>query len=290
MSFIKSLKSLIHKKEYVAFFQATKDGDLKKIEESINKRLDLEMPNDRSETVFLLAVFYNQIDIAKVLIQAGANVQIIELANKQNCFFFCKTMEMLNLLIENKVNLNHKDINKENILHHLANRPKVNESDDVLEIFKLLISKAVDARQNNKLGENVFDLAIKSRQDKLVKFLLTQDYKSNHSDAEQLLNAMYADYFKDSNITKMLIEHGFDYSFLSEAIMEAKSDPNHANTHDILDTMEQRVFDYIHIVEERKKLVSIMNDSSNLKDKIQSLREDSDSLNNTEIKSPKGKI
>lgn len=133
MSFIKSLKSLIHKKEYVAFFQATKDGDLKKIEESINKRLDLEMPNDRSETVFLLAVFYNQIDIAKVLIQAGANVHIIELANKQNCFFFCKTMEMLNLLIENKVNLNHKDINNFTPLYYQINNYKFDLAFHLLE-------------------------------------------------------------------------------------------------------------------------------------------------------------
>jgi ankyrin repeat protein len=124
MTFLNSLKSFIYQKDKITFFNAVKNGDLDTVKHYINTQFDLELLNAHSETVFIQAVFHDRLDIAKALIKAGANVNLIEPGNNQNAYFCCKSMDMLDLLIESNVNIHLKNRNQMTPLYYFMNQYK----------------------------------------------------------------------------------------------------------------------------------------------------------------------
>lgn len=124
MTFFNSLKSLIYQKDKLALFEAVKTGNIDIVEYYIYNKFDLELLNAHSETVFIQAVFHDKVDIARTLIKAGANVNLIEPGNNQNAYFCCKSMDMLNLLVEAKVDIHLKNRNQMTPLYYFINQYK----------------------------------------------------------------------------------------------------------------------------------------------------------------------
>lgn len=133
MTFLKAVKSLIYQKEKLALFKAIKDGNIEVVKKSINQKLDLELLNAQSENAFMYSVFHDQVNIAKILIQAGANCHIIEPGNHQNSYFCCKSEAMLNVLLEAKVDFNLKNRNDMSAFYYLLNNYKFDLAIKLLE-------------------------------------------------------------------------------------------------------------------------------------------------------------
>jgi ankyrin repeat protein len=125
-----------------------------------------------------------------------------------------------------KIDLHVKTENNKNALHYLVQNVYHPKDEDTIEIFKELVEKGVDYKARHKINQkNVLDLAIEYRHESIVQYLFTLDIQKTYSKMnmiEQLYYAICSDVDINSNITKFLIDNGYNFNVLTDYIQNEK--------------------------------------------------------------------
>lgn len=191
------------------------------------------------------------------------------------------------------INIHLRNAYDENILHIIAQRTfHQKDIQDSTELFQYVMNKGVDYHKRTKITySNVFDLAIESRQEKLVKFLLTTNIEKEHphkANIEQMYSAIWSDITIKSNLAKLLIDNGYNFHNFLEYFEENNDELDKLRmmqNQDFIDKKEE-ILAYIKTHEEKAYLSSIIKDVPSLDSKIKAIRSEKDEAT---IKLPQSK-
>lgn len=269
-------------KEKTELFQAVEDNNIEKVktlletlpEKEINLIYNAELINSHDtmvplNTAFSLACYQGKNDIIELFLNSPKVDFSYEDSLKNTVLFDAtklSSIETLRKMINSgKFDIHHKNKHNQNIMNYLAGKMyhANSHSEDTVQLFKELVEKEVDFHLRDKINDknNVFDLAIESRQPELVKYLLTTDIEKsdiNHPEPAQIYHAMWADMYNDTKIAIALIDHGFDYTDLHEVIADSMSDFSASQQMDEFKKSSQKLFDYIHIKKEHEALSTLI--------------------------------
>jgi hypothetical protein len=284
------LFSLFSKKQYMKekteLYQAVEEGDIDKVKSLLDT-----LPEKEINLIYdaeLIDSHYSMLPSQPALAEAcrkGSEEMIQLFLNcpkvdfqymdslKETVLFETirlRSLEIIKMMLDSgKFDFHHTNKNNENIINVLASKTSHSnkQSEDTLELIKNLIEKNVDYHLRSKLNskDNVFDRAIKARQEPLVKYLLIKDIEKsnqNHSESEQIYNAMWADKYNDTNIAITLIEHGFNYAYLGEVIEENFHDFTAPQQKDEFDAIKNKIMNYITIKKEHEQLSTLIEEPS----------------------------
>ena len=147
------------------------------------------------------AVRYGRVDIARLLLASGANVNAMDSIGKTTILLIIPSsaqQNMYHLLLVHKANVNQKDMYGDTVLHvaTMANVP--------VNTLSLLVSNGASVNERNKEGVTPLALAIETRHPEQVKFysksgadIYAEDMKGNtpltkalESDSRKMLETL----------------------------------------------------------------------------------------------------
>lgn len=147
---------------------AVQGGNIPLIKTILKKKVDLETKNKLGDTALAMAVGEDQSDAAKILINAGANVDVTVSTEKKDTLLIAAAKSHLETtkLILSK---NNTLLNKTNTAGDTALMASVRYGYN--DIAQLLISKGADTKLKNKAGKTALDIAKESNNDEAIKLL-----------------------------------------------------------------------------------------------------------------------
>ena len=114
--------------------ESSKNGNLEKVKELIEKGVNLNFQNNMGDTALILSIEHNREEVARLLINKGADVNVQENTNNT-------------------------------ALMRAARHGR-------LEIIKLLIDKVSNLNIKNKCNKTAFILAVDNKHKKIIEFLI----------------------------------------------------------------------------------------------------------------------
>ena len=118
----------------------------------VGKGADINIRNKKNQSAIYLAALNNQMDVVLFLLEKGAEIDqksaymLLPAAAKNG------NLALTESLLEQKLNVNHKNANGNTALHEAAAAGK-------LEMVKLLISRGANSKIRNNYGETPLDIA-----------------------------------------------------------------------------------------------------------------------------------
>ncbi len=125
-------------------------GDIESLQDWIDDGLDVNETNFSDTPLLALAIIYSDIDIVKLLIENGANVNIVVEDKPLLAFTLMSDIEIIKLLIENGADVNVLDNNKPLVLQALMFGNN--------EFVKLLIENGANLDHEDFLGNSPLNL------------------------------------------------------------------------------------------------------------------------------------
>lgn len=193
-------------------FKAVRDNDIEKIKEMLKKDPNLAVLKDQYErTALHPAAYAGKLDICKILIENGADVNINSLvgtALHRACFRNNK--EVVKLLLDNNADINLQN-STGTVIHTVA-------LVDAPDIAELLIKRGGDVNTLNNGGLSPLYYAISNgsnRSDEMAVLLIKNGANVNLKSAqgESLLQVAADNGF--TKVARLMIEKGADKSVLS---------------------------------------------------------------------------
>ena len=178
-----------------------------KIMQMIIDKVDKKLINDSLEgkTPLIIAVGNSYIDTAKILIENGANINAVDIEGWSALSYAVNNgdIEIAKLLLENKAKI------KDELL--IAIKSPIVESS--INMMKLLIDNKVNINYTDEDGFNPLNIAIESRDMELTKFLITNGANVNSLMQDGVSLIGYAIAQNNMDLLQMLIENGANVNY-----------------------------------------------------------------------------
>lgn len=166
-----------------ALHQAVKSGDIKKIQQLIYKRYDVNAEDQDGMTPLLYAIESKNANIVNLLIQNGANVDNKNTHGHKP--LFCAVVmddpdiAIIQLLVKSGANVNVKD--KDGVAPLLLWAISSNKS---VNIIQFLVESGANVDAKNAVGNTPLFYAIKIKNPDIIEFLVQQGANINAQDAQ----------------------------------------------------------------------------------------------------------
>ena len=186
----------------------------------LDKGVEIDVQNSRGETPLLRAIAYKNWQVAQLLIDRGANVNIRSMDYRQTPLSMAvgeNNLEMIELLIAKKADVNFKDSRGNTpLMTAVYSR---NRNGLKLEIIQLLIANGADVNGKNSNNETVLSLFV----DKInrntninnylefVELLIANGADVNHKDNDGRSILLKAAYSGNEELVALLQKHGAKY-------------------------------------------------------------------------------
>ena len=149
---------------------------------------NMNSTNDRGDTLLYMAVQNSCIEIVKMLIEVGADVDKADKGGRTPLYWaaFNGRTEIAKMLIEAKADVNKANIYGQTLLYRAVWH-------DYTEIVKMLIKAGADVNKANKCGETPLQLAAKEEHLDIMTMLLCEkptrvkELKDLPEDSEDLI-------------------------------------------------------------------------------------------------------
>jgi len=209
-------------------YQAVRDGNIQLVEKFLKNDPNLlDAKNEDAMTPLNLAAEKDQYEIAKLLLQKGADPLLGDNENSGPLHLaaISGSKQIAELLMKNGVDINYTDINGMNALHFALSRRQA-------EVAKFLISKGADVKGVTNTGFSTLQLAAICGDLDIVKLLIDKKV-----DVDARMNNGYTPLFSavsygNTEIVKYLVEHGSDIKAESENGEQPLFLANRENTYD----------------------------------------------------------
>lgn len=143
-------------------------GNVDMIKKLLAKKVKLEIKNQAGDTALAVALTNDQLDSAKTLINAGANVDLIVAGDNQDTLLMraaSNNADITGLILKKNKSL----LNKTNKLGETALMQSVRFGNN--DSVKMLLKAGADTQAKNKEGLSALDIAKKSGNEEAVKLL-----------------------------------------------------------------------------------------------------------------------
>jgi ankyrin repeat protein len=185
-----------------ALMQAAAAGDMARIKILMDQGALVNAMDPAGNTPLLFAARENQINAARVLLKAGADVNgrsgstppLAAAALRGHVF-------MVRLLLRNQAHVNRVGAND---LTALMNAVELNR----LDVVQVLLEAGANTRVLNRAGENVLAVAVRKNNPALLDLLLKQGVAPDMADSNGLTALYWAQYFRRDTLAQMLIDAG----------------------------------------------------------------------------------
>lgn len=164
------------------FLEAVKTGSARQIERFLQKGADANLTDDCNIPVIIFAVRSNRPDILKKLIEAGADVNVIDEA------FYGKPV----------------------LLWAIGQADNEAEQKKIDTSVQLLIAAGANVNLTSTADESALMEAVSVENEKLVKMLIAAGANVNYKDSEARTAYSYAAKSGNKNLKKILVENGAD--------------------------------------------------------------------------------
>jgi ankyrin repeat protein len=145
--------------------EAAQKGDLKRVQDLLNKGADVETKNNDGITPLMVAAFNNQLEIMKLLLERDADVNVM--ANGVSLLMVCSTMgqtPVVKLLLEWEADANAKDSSGVTSLMAAS-------YEGHFDVVRLLIENRADVHAKSKDGDTALLAATTKGHTKIVELL-----------------------------------------------------------------------------------------------------------------------
>ncbi|KAL4240565.1 hypothetical protein ACF0H5_001357 [Mactra antiquata] len=174
--------------------------------ESVKTQLQEDFDVDfqyRSQTALQLAVKENCLDICRILIEKGANVNMTdaEMNNLLNMACWRGYQDVSELLVQNGANIDDQNMNGYSAIHTCASQGQA-------DILQYLISQNSDLDSLSRQMQTPLHLSVKNRHSDIVQLLLIGGCNVDKIDENRRTALMYAAEFGFDDITQILVNGG----------------------------------------------------------------------------------
>ena len=157
-----------------------------------------------------LACIYNKFDIVKLLIEKGANINILNNIGQTVLFTAClnNNFQIVNILIKKGININIIDTIDGGTALFYACMYKGDNKTTNLNIVKLLIKYSADVNQLDHKGESALFYACVNGNINIIQFLIEQNANINIIDSTGKTALFYAIENNHEKIVELLLKNG----------------------------------------------------------------------------------
>jgi ankyrin repeat protein len=148
--------------------EAVRDGNIPGLKKLIKSKAKLDFVNSREMTPLMIASADNNLEIVKILVEAGANINIKNNENGKNALMYAASLgyfEVCDYLISQKgMLIDAKDKEgKTALMHAVFNARK--------EVVQLLIEKKANVHARTNTEESALSLAMRGGRAEIIKIL-----------------------------------------------------------------------------------------------------------------------
>ena len=197
--------------QYIQYIKPIKNSDVKKIYELLENRKNLEKLIGK-DNLLSLAIKYNKLDVAEILLKSGANPNLPKKSGMKNLSYvneyrppFIDALEskneaMVDLFLANGADINMRFDKGRTIAHEVSN----------IDVLKLLLSKGLDVNIPDDYGK--IAAFYPHRDIKFFELLLenTKDINAKDKEGVSLLSSAVIDADDSIKNIKILIDKGAD--------------------------------------------------------------------------------
>jgi len=188
---------------------AAKNGDIEKIYKLLAAGADVDVLVDGAHTPLMFAVYYGHYEVAKILINKGANVNAAHSIDHTVLYHALESRhlraEIIQLLVEAGVKMDYRPITW--AIQYLI----LYRNNEAQEIMAMLIEAGADVNERDQLGIPVIVNAACRGSNQLIDILLSSGAEINASVGLSSRTAlMCAVEWKHIETVKLLIEAGAD--------------------------------------------------------------------------------
>lgn len=148
--------------------EAVRDGDITTLKKLLKPKTNLDFVNSKEMTPLMMASADNNLEIVKMLVEAGANINQKNKENGKTALMYAAALGYLEvceyLLSQKNILINAKDKEGKTALMHAVSNART-------EIVKLLIEKKANVNARTNTEESALSIAIKIGRPEIVKLL-----------------------------------------------------------------------------------------------------------------------
>ena len=187
-----------------------KNGDLRQLKNLLEKAPDLvNKKNQNNETPLILASKYGHIEIVKLLVSKGANLNTQDKNGWSSLHYAAwSSAEIAQLLISKGADVDLRSVFGESPLFEYINMGNQ-------EMAELLLSKGADINSKNNRGETPLHRAAGEGNKKMVDFLISQGAEINTTTDYSFTPLHFAAVFGHKETVECLIEYGAELNIKS---------------------------------------------------------------------------
>lgn len=191
-----------------AFLKAIKNGNLDKINEYVLNGFNINQ-KIKGDTILYLAISAKKFEIAKYLIEKGADINANNKTGESILFLVLKfnNLDMIKYLVENGADINAKNKDDLSVLQISIIYKK-------FDIAKYLIQKGANIFVKDKEGNTVLHLAIQSKNLEITQLLVESGANINDKNIEGITPVSLAVITNNLDIIKFLITASADVNRL----------------------------------------------------------------------------
>lgn len=148
--------------------EAVRDGDVASLKKLLKPKTKLDFVNSREMTPLMIASADNNLEIVKMLVEAGANINQKNKENGKTALMYAAALGYLEvceyLLNQKQILINAKDKEGKTALMHAVANARI-------DVVKLLIDKKANVNARTNTEESALNIAMKLGKTELVKLL-----------------------------------------------------------------------------------------------------------------------
>lgn len=220
--------------DYTPLMIAVYKEDYDMVKYLLDKGANPNTANNENKTALMIAIANNNFDISKLLIQQGANI------NTQDEYSYTALMraamrgdyEMVKFLLENGADANTKDNYGNTVLYHNIRYCHYEEEglEDAKKIFNLLIKYGADVNTKNNYGASLLNISYRASTALAQNREMFKVLVENGFDLESRIKGWEEDYPAGYDYTPLMIAAAINDYDMVKFLVEKGADVN-AKTH-----------------------------------------------------------